>query len=71
MTGRNLLINFLIFVSANLSLFAQDTSSFKDRVNYIFANVDNSKVSTGLLSEYGLQIIPRSIMMVLHRSKEL
>jgi hypothetical protein len=28
-----------------------------NRVNYIFANVDHSKVTTGLLSDYGLQVI--------------
>ncbi len=31
---------------------------YMNRVNYIFANVDHSKVTTGLLSDYGLQVIP-------------
>jgi len=29
-----------------------------NRVNFIFANVDHSKVTTGLLSDYGLQFAP-------------
>lgn len=41
------------------SAYSQDTpDAYKDRINYIFANVDHSKVTTGLLSDYGLQIIP-------------
>ncbi len=31
---------------------------YMNRVNYIFANADHSKVTTGLLSDYGLQVIP-------------
>lgn len=40
-------------------LNAQETpDDYLNRVNYIFANVDHSKVTTGLLSDYGLQVIP-------------
>ncbi len=40
-------------------LNAQDTpDDYMNRINYIFANVDHSKVTTGLLSDYGLQIMP-------------
>jgi len=47
----------LIFITISIS--AQDTpDAYKNRVNYIFANVDHSKVTTGLLSDYGLQVIP-------------
>lgn len=52
-----LLLTFLLLIS--LLIKAQSgLSDYKSRVDYIFANVDHSQVSTGLLSDYGLQIIP-------------
>jgi hypothetical protein len=51
---------FVLFILLTISIraIAQDTiTNYINRVNYIFANVDHSKVSTGLLSDYGLQII--------------
>lgn len=48
---------FILFVVSAVAN-AQDTlSNYSNRVNYIFANVDHNKVTTGLLSDYGLQII--------------
>jgi hypothetical protein len=38
---------------------AQDAfTNYKTAMNTIFANVDHSQVTTGLLSDYGLQLIP-------------
>ncbi len=53
-------IFLLFFLSFLIGLAkAQDTLvDFKNQVNYVFANIDHSKVTTGLLSDYGLQIIP-------------
>ena len=51
------LLIYFILISFKV-LNAQDTpDNYKDRINYIFANVDHSKVTTGL-SDYGLQVIP-------------
>ena len=38
---------------------AQDAfTNYKTVMNTIFANADHSKVTTGLLSDYGLQLVP-------------
>lgn len=53
---KYLLLIFLLAIPVIIN--AQDTlTNFINRVNYIFANVDHSKVTTGLLSDYGLQTI--------------
>lgn len=50
---------FLFMSFTTRSTLGQDTpDDYMNRINYIFANVDHSKVTTGLLSDYGLQIIP-------------
>lgn len=54
-----IILIFFAFLYPNKTLLAQDTpDEYQERINYIFANVDPSKVTTGLLSDYGLQIIP-------------
>jgi hypothetical protein len=53
------ILTILALVYLELPLFAQDYPyAYRDRINYIFANVDHSRIPTGLFSDYGLQLIP-------------
>jgi hypothetical protein len=53
----------LIFISLFLAIFAGNTmaqdanQAYTDAMNTIFQNVNKSKITTGLLSDYGLQIV--------------
>jgi hypothetical protein len=52
-----LLILFACLVRAG-SLGAQDPAqAYRERMNYIFQYVDKSKIATGLLSDYGQQMV--------------
>jgi hypothetical protein len=47
---------FLVLYAGKLS--AQDTDqAYTDSLNYIFQQVDKSKIATGLLIDYGLQSV--------------
>ena len=42
----------------SISSIAQDfNQQYTDTMNYIFQKVDKSKITTGLLADYGLQIM--------------
>jgi hypothetical protein len=58
MIKLKIILTFFVLYCFDITLFAQDTpDDYMNRVNFIFANVDHSKVTTGLLSDYGLQVI--------------
>jgi len=57
MRTRYSILLFAIFGFIARTMAQETPDAYKDRVNYIFANVDHSKVSTGILSDYGLQVI--------------
>ncbi|HTN19157.1 MAG TPA: hypothetical protein VL125_01735 [Pelobium sp.] len=52
---------YLIFCFLLLSVLrkadAQDTTSFYGKSQYIFEHVDKSQISSGLLSEYGIEFL--------------
>lgn len=56
MKAKNLLIAALLIITGNL-LAQNPGQEFTDRMNYIFQQTDKSRVTTGLLSDYGLQMV--------------
>ncbi|MDR2967993.1 MAG: putative lipase [Tannerellaceae bacterium] len=47
----------LLAISSVMAAFGQNTTEYTDQMNGIFQNVDKSRISTGLLYDYGLQLI--------------
>lgn len=57
--NKNIKLLLIIILITFGKLSAQDSlDNYMNRINYIFANVDHNKVTTGLLSDFGIQIIP-------------
>ena len=57
---KNIIVIMLfLFTIGIVNSNAQDIfTNYKTAMNTIFAKVDHSKVTTGLLSDYGLQLVP-------------
>ena len=56
MKAKHLLFAALVLMTGYLS--AQNPGQeFTDRMNYIFQPTDKSRVTTGLLSDFGLQMV--------------
>ncbi len=52
-------ISILVFVNLSIITFGQTPADeVIDRMNYVFTHVNRSNISTGLLSNYGVQPIP-------------
>ena len=56
MNFKILFLSVGLIISVNL-LDQNPGQEFTDRMNHIFQHVDKSKVASGLLSDYGLQIV--------------
>jgi hypothetical protein len=56
MKAKYLLFTVWLMITGNLS--SQNSGQeLSDRINYIFQQTDKSRITTGLLSDYGLQIV--------------
>ena len=48
----------LLIAATSLNIYAQNTpDSFANRINYIFQYVDKNQISTGILSDYGIDFL--------------